>query len=181
MANNESGKSVDYFELRRRHQEYKRSTGKEPEDGEAPAPRPARAEDAPFMRPAPPAEDVYEDDLHAKNAADDEAAEDAVEDEPDDSGANPFQSFILTFNRIRDRLAARRGGHAREVLDDSDDGYDDDEPQEERRGPFRFLKKREEELKRTNRKKTSRKSEPTDSMTKAEASVGRRPMNASRT
>ena len=157
MANNGSGGSVDYYELRRKHQEYKSATNR-PEDGAEVAPPPARAEDAPYVRPVPPAEDVREEDRYPESrfaqsappvrawSADDDLEDDEPEDdEPEDSGANPFQSFISAFNAIRSRIATRRAGAAREVLDDSDDGYDDEEPREERRGPFRFLRRHEEE------------------------------------
>ncbi len=166
MANHESGGGVDYFELRRKHLEYKKKAAPQPETVEDTAPPPVREEDAPFMRPAPPAEDVDmadvpeeeipteeipaadfpEQDAHAAYARAENEEETFAEDEGDDYGGNPFHSFILAFNKIRDKIAARRAQSAHgEVLDDSDDGYEDEEPQEERRGPFRFFRRHEEE------------------------------------
>ena len=149
MANNGNGSGVDYYELRRKHQEYKKNAGRGQEEDESTPPPPP--EDAPFVRPAVPAESVREksflaedapEDTHVAFAADEE---DYPDDETDDSGSNPFHSFILTFNKLRDRFAARRGARDDEGLDDADDDYGDEEPREEKRAPFRFLKRHAEE------------------------------------
>jgi hypothetical protein len=161
MANNGNGSGVDYYELRRKHQEYKKKAGhRQEDDGATPPP-----EDAPYVRPAVPAEDApyarpvhFAEPVRAKSVpAEDEpedkhiafaADEDAYPDdgEADDSSSNPFHSFILTFNKIRDRFAARRGAQDEEGLDDADDDYGDEEPREEKRAPFRFLKRHAEEI-----------------------------------
>ncbi len=151
MANNGNGSGVDYYALRRKHQEYKKNAGREQEDDGA-TPLPPPPEDAPFVRPAAPAESIREksfpaedapEDTHVAFAADEQEYPD--DDETDDSGSNPFHSFILTFNKLRDRFAARRGTPDDEGLDDADDDYGDEEPHEEKRAPFRFLKRHAQE------------------------------------
>lgn len=175
MANNENGSGIDYYELRRRHQEYKKNANQADDAQERPETPAvsARAADAPTERapiertpdayaekPRAPVQDVPEDDFPEENSpedafpqsvrraeaydADDEG--DDGDDGADDSGANPFQSFFTAFQKIKGKLStARAEKRATQVIDDSDDGYDEDEePIEEKKGPFRFLRRRED-------------------------------------
>ena len=118
----ENEPSLDYFELRRRHEEYKNSQrlAKEPSQPEA-EPAHAGSDDA-VDAPQEIAEDVREvsetlDDIDLDAGEEDV---EAVNENP-----NPFDSFISAFHGLRSRFGKRRG--AREDEEDGDGDYDEAE------------------------------------------------------
>ena len=136
MNNNwENEPSLDYFELRRRHEEYKNSQRKAKEQPDAweDAPEDAASQDEGYynaedQRAAAPQDIPEEADLDAdaeSYPADDNDAEDA----PVDDNPNPFDSFISAFHGLRSRFGKRRKG---DVADDEEyeDGDDSDAARE---------------------------------------------------
>lgn len=138
MSNNrDNGPELDYYELRRRHEEYKSRARMVQEDAQpeaaepprerakprgpkpqAPAPEPVEEEipvaDEPSA-PADPLAQYVEDDEDALPADEDYADEAAPADNP-----NPFDSFIRFFHGVKDNLAARREARDAE-LENMDD------------------------------------------------------------
>ena len=140
MSNRENGPDLDYYELRRRHQEYKsrmRTQPSEPEAKPAPAPapeEPLRADeiqDAPVDIPAdiPAEEPAEQDPLASFVLSDEEPYEDELDygDEPKDDASNPFNSFIRFFHGVKDNISARREAQEAAELDALDADLTDEE------------------------------------------------------
>ena len=147
MKNNlDNEPSLDYFELRRRHEEYKNSLRRASEqpqaDADAPAAKPAAdaaepvtaepvvtadAPEEPVAGPQDIPEDI-EEESDADYAADEpdeeypDDADDADDEAPVDENPNPFDSFIKAFHGLRSRFGKRRAAEE----DDDDEEYEDD-------------------------------------------------------
>ncbi len=138
MSNNwENEPSLDYFELRRRHEEYKNSQRKAQEqpEAEAPADEPAQPEVEPAAAEAggavEDAQDVFQPDaVDAEDIAEDlDEVYPADEDGDGDGDAgndnpNPFDSFISAFHGLRSRFGK---GRARRADEEDDEEYEDEE------------------------------------------------------
>ena len=148
--------SLDYFELRRRHEEYKNNQARakaaaeqqplaedavEPENGSAPREQapvtpaqdaaPAQAADVVEAPDAlNPDETVsgVEDTITDELPEDDGQQEDDLEQEPAGDNPNPFEPFLNAFSNLRGKLASRFGrrGGNDEDYADGEDAGDED-------------------------------------------------------
>lgn len=119
MSNHrDNSPELDYFELRRRHEQYKSRERMERSADQAPAEKPLRAaapveaEDEAhpiqpeIQKPADAFEEAIEEGYEDFENEDFEAADAADQALADD--ANPFGSFIHFFHGVKDNLSARR-------------------------------------------------------------------------
>lgn len=166
----DNGPELDYYELRRRHEQYKSRARKpvqpaeaakpveatrpvEPTPAEpvetqrlteqADAPKPPRREDR-----ARPAEDfVPEEDFDESAAMDDEIPVDDEAEFPEEEyeNPNPFDSFIRFFHGVKDSISARRSAKLSDEDVDLEDALDENgAPAEEAPAKRIFGRKRPE-------------------------------------
>ena len=152
--------SLDFYELRRRHEEFKNSqrqakaqpkeaepveaeavvdeapvTEQAPSYADAPVEAAETAVDAEDTVPAPSADFVVEDTADAPEDGDYEDEDGGDADASDNP--NPFDPFIHAFKGIRSRIGKRfgRGGEEEEEADeDEDEEYGDEDYEEEESG-----------------------------------------------
>ena len=151
MSNNwDNEPSLDYYELRRRHEEYKNSLRQVKEKPDAGDDAPAAGEAEPVAEVRPEAEDAPVEteplDLSPDVPADDADGDFPPEDADDDMGdaddeavndnPNPFDSFIKAFHGLRDRIGKRKArrddgieDEEEDFVDDADEGDADDHPE----------------------------------------------------
>ncbi len=174
MAKNDNGNSIDFYELRRRHQQYQEAEAarRHLADQQTPAesaPQPeATAPSQPQTPPAPPvseaaqeapAQDVPAQDAPAQNAPAPEKAspekasvspseaEDPDEYDDEEGSTSFFKPMLGLAAKAVGKLRGlgSRKKETEEFLDDSDDGYEDEEPLPEKKGPFRLFRRRGQE------------------------------------
>lgn len=136
MSNNRDNRpELDYYELRKRHEEYKSrarvartmdapAEAKEAVEGEAPRASAPAAE----VRPAPVEVSEPEAapvDPLARFVEEDEPYADDADEGASDENPNPFDSFIRFFHGVKDNIAARREGKDAD-LEDLDDLTDEE-------------------------------------------------------
>ena len=147
MSNRDNGPELDYYELRRRHQEYKSRMREAQPSKPTPAPVP-KQQPAAEVEPEPqeplypdeiqdaPVNDIpaeapveEEDPLASLVLSDEEAYEDDLdyEDEPPAENPNPFDSFIHFFRGVKDNISARREAKEEAELDALDEDLTDEE------------------------------------------------------
>ena len=169
MAKNDNGNSIDFYELRRRHQQYQEAEAarRHLADQQTPAesaPQPeATAPSQPQTPPAPPvsetvqeapAQDVPVQDVPAQDApapkkapVSPSEAEDPDEYDDEEGSTSFFKPMLGLATRAVGKLRGlgSRKKETEEILDDSDDGYEDEEPLPEKKGPFRLFRRRGQE------------------------------------
>ena len=166
----DNGPELDYYELRRRHEQYKSRARKPVQPAEAAKPveatrpvEPTPAEPIETQRPAEqadapkpprredrvrPAEDFVPEEAFDDSAAMDEEipADDEAEFPEDEyENPNPFDSFIRFFHGVKDNISARRSAkHADEEVELEDALDEDGDPAEEAPAKRIFGRKRPE-------------------------------------
>ena len=166
----DNGPELDYYELRRRHEQYKSRARKPVQPAEAAKPaeasrpvEPTPAEPVETQRPAEqaaapkpprredrarPAEDfVPEEDFDESAAMVNEIPADDEAEFPEEEyeNPNPFDSFIRFFHGVKDNISARRSAkHADEEIDPEDALDENGDPAEEAPAKRLFGRKRPE-------------------------------------
>lgn len=167
----DKGPELDYYELRRRHEQYKSRARKPVQPAETAKPaeaarpveptpaepvetaqRPAEQADAPKPprredRARPAEEFVPEEEFDDSAAMDEEIAADDEAEFPEEEyeNPNPFDSFIRFFHGVKDSISARRSAKPADEEIDLEDAPDEDgEPAEEAPAKRIFGRKRPE-------------------------------------